>query len=81
MAKSSAFGRIGSGTKFVEEYQRIVFESSLKIRNNIRHVRREGTEALLNTLLVADVCVDIFKNYRVLNGRVPEYGVLPVPSG
>ena len=23
--KSSAFGRIGSGTKFVEEYQRIVF--------------------------------------------------------
>jgi len=44
-------------------------------------VRREGTEALFNTLLVADVCVDIFEKYRVLNGRVPECGVLPVPSG
>ena len=62
--KGSAFGRIGSGTQFVEQAQgiRIGF---LQDGNNAGHMGGEGTEALLNALLVANICEYFRKNRKL----------------
>ena len=57
----STFIRIRSGTELVEEHQglrRRMFQNG----NDVGHMGGEGTETLLDTLLITDVRIDIIKN-------------------
>ena len=62
--KGGTFGRVGSGTQFVEQAQgiRIGF---LQDGNNAGHMGGEGTEALLNALLIANICKYFRKNRKL----------------
>ena len=59
--KCSTFGRVCSGAKLVEEDERM-FIDLFEERNDIRHMGREGTETLLNTLFIADIGVYFCKD-------------------
>ena len=52
--KCSSFGWIGSGAELIEQHKRVLIHV-LQEGNDIGHMRREGTETLLDTLLIADI--------------------------
>ena len=60
----SALGRIGSGAQLIKETEGIAVRL-LQDGNNVGHVGGEGTEALLNTLLVSDVGKHLFKDSQL----------------
>ena len=62
--KGSTFGRVGSGTQFVKQAQGISI-GLLQDGNNAGHMGGEGTEALLNALLVANICEYFRKNRKL----------------
>ena len=45
---------IGSGAELIEQHKRVLIHV-LQEGNDIGHMRREGTETLLDTLLIADI--------------------------
>ncbi len=58
--KCSTFLRVCTGTDFIKQDQRI-FVSFVKDFDNICHMRGKGTEALFNTLFIANICIDFCK--------------------
>ena len=54
-----ALHRVGAGTQLVDEYQAVRIRL-LDDRDDVGHVRREGGQALLNALLVADIHQHLF---------------------
>ena len=71
-----SFGRIRSGSKLIKQNQRILIYI-MQERDNICHMRREGTQALLNALLISDICIDLFKHcqFRTVSGRDVKAGL------
>ena len=62
--EGGAFGRIRSGTEFIEEHQTGIIRL-IQNGNNVGHVGGKGTEALLNALLIADIGKYFFKNSQL----------------
>ena len=56
-----ALGRVGAGAELIEEDERAVV-ALIEDADDIRHVRGEGGEALLDALLIADVCHDLLEH-------------------
>ena len=59
--KCGTFRRICTGSKFIKENQ-LTFIYFLKERDNIGHMRRECTKALLNTLFISDIGKHVVKD-------------------
>ena len=62
--KGGTFGRIGSCTQFIKQAQGIGI-GFLEDGNNAGHMGGEGTETLLNALLVTDICKYFCKNRKL----------------
>ena len=60
-SQSRSFGWIGSGAQFVKKHKRPGV-CILQDGDDIAHMGRKGTETLLNTLFIADICEYIVKN-------------------
>ena len=59
--QSGTFHRIGTGAQLIEQHQRAdigFFQNGY----DIGHMRGEGTEALLNTLLISDIGINLIKH-------------------
>ena len=74
--KCGTFRRICTGSKFIKENQR-TFIYFLKERDNIGHMRRECTKALLNTLFISDICINLMKysQFTAVSGRNVKSGL------
>ena len=62
--KGGTFGRIGSCTQFIEQAQGIGI-GFLEDGNNAGHMGGEGTETLLDALLVTDIGKDFRKDRKL----------------
>ena len=62
--KGGTFRRVGSGTKLVEETKAVTV-CLFKYLNRVRHVRREGGQALFDRLFVTDICENFLKNRKL----------------
>ncbi len=69
-SERGAFGRISSGSKLIEQHQRLAV-GSIENVYYLPHVCGKGAEALLNALLVADIGIHLPENrdLRILTRR------------
>ena len=73
-SKGRALRGVGSGPKLVEEDEGTLIHLR-KEGNDIRHVGRKGTEALLNALFIPDVRIDLLEHGKF--GTVKRRDVKP----
>ena len=70
--KSRALGGVRTCAELIEEHQRILVRS-LQNLHRVGHVRGEGTQGLLDALLIADIGVNFLEKAH-LRARLRRHG-------